>query len=412
MPTHFIHVGDLHLGNQQYGLTARFNDFGRAFLEVVDYAVAQQVDFFLIAGDLFHKQAIDPLTLLQAVEGLGRLRAATIPVVAIEGNHDRSRYRDAFSWLEFLNDQHYLHLLSTPPGTLDLVAWDDHERQGSFIDLGNVRIYGVQYLGAALPNVLPPLIERLPDRDSHAADYTIFMLHAGLEGEVPNASDTLTHNQVAPLKEHIDYLALGHIHKQYERDGWIYNPGALEACSIEESAWPRGFYHVQIDDSQPPEHTAHLIEPPRRVFHRLTFGVDHCSSPTDLYEQLTTYLTRQQQTLPASEKPVVELRLQGVLPFDRADLDLDHLRSMVETALQPLVVRLKNDTRPTEFAVAVAQDVSREVLERSVLRELIERDGRYRQHAEAWATLMMDVKERALARSNPADIVDLLKALP
>jgi predicted aminopeptidase len=85
---------------------------------------------------------------------------------------------------------------------------------------------------------------------------------------------------------------------------------------------------------------------------------------------------------------------------------------MVETALQPLVVRLKNDTRPTAFAVAVEQDVSREVLERSVLRELIERDGRYRQHAEAWATLMMDVKERALARSNPADIVDLLKALP
>ena len=98
----FVHTADNHLGYEQYGFKERFNDFARAFYSVMDDAIARKADLVIIAGDLFNKRAIDALTLIQAEAGLQKLKDAGIPAIAIEGNHDRSYYRDGISWLQFL----------------------------------------------------------------------------------------------------------------------------------------------------------------------------------------------------------------------------------------------------------------------------------------------------------------------
>jgi exonuclease SbcD len=108
MKCKFLHFSDVHLGYQQYNHKERFNDFGRAFLHIVGQAIAERVDFVILGGDLFQKRAIDPPTLVQAMEGLGRLKEAGIPVAAVEGNHEHAHYRDVFSWMEFLADRGYL----------------------------------------------------------------------------------------------------------------------------------------------------------------------------------------------------------------------------------------------------------------------------------------------------------------
>src|SRR5579863_7136015 len=110
MKASFIHVADTHLGNEQYGKRERFNDFSQAFWDIMDEAAQYPVDFVVIAGDLFNKRAIDAMTLIHAIEGLKKLRDKGIPVIAIEGNHDRSYYRDGTSWLQFLCHQGYLKL--------------------------------------------------------------------------------------------------------------------------------------------------------------------------------------------------------------------------------------------------------------------------------------------------------------
>ncbi len=52
------------------------------------------------------------------------------------------------------------------------------------------------------------------------------------------------------LKSLVDYLALGHTHKRFEIDGWAFNPGSLEACSIDEYREERGLYLVEVDDER------------------------------------------------------------------------------------------------------------------------------------------------------------------
>ncbi|MGB6423382.1 MAG: DNA repair exonuclease, partial [Anaerolineales bacterium] len=209
MPITFLHFSDVHLGYQQYGDRERFNDFGRAFLKAVDVAIEKRVDFVLISGDLFHKSAIDPPTLLQAANGIDSLRNAGISVVAIAGNHDRAKYRDHISWLDYLAERGYITLLnpSFEEAGIVLKPWDGHA--GAYVDFGPVRVLGVPYLGSSIKTVVAELPSALDAIRDENVRFNILMMHAGLEGEMLHVTGELTQNELNSLHEHIDYLALG-----------------------------------------------------------------------------------------------------------------------------------------------------------------------------------------------------------
>src|SRR5690554_1179188 len=100
MPVRFLHFADCHLGYWQYNHRDRYNDFGRAFIDVIEVAQREKVDFVLLAGDLFHKRSIEALTLNQAMNGLERLKAAGIPCIAVEGNHELAYQNERLGWVE------------------------------------------------------------------------------------------------------------------------------------------------------------------------------------------------------------------------------------------------------------------------------------------------------------------------
>ena len=53
-------------------------------------------------------------------------------------------------------------------------------------------------------------------------------------------------DDIQPLRHRINYLALGHFHKQFILEDWIYNPGSTEAaCSIDNS-FKRGIFLAEI----------------------------------------------------------------------------------------------------------------------------------------------------------------------
>ena len=407
----FIHVADIHLGYQQYGCQERFNDFSQVFLYIVEQAIEQQVNFLLVAGDLFEKRTVDPLAMRVAVEGLNKLREANIPVIAVEGNHERAHYRDQYSWVDFLNGLGYLSLLNPrfEKGTAILEPHGDEG--GAYVDLpGGVRIYGLKYFGASTSKVFGLFADALAEMNHSQIQFIIVMAHAGLEGQLPRYSGTLTHNDLAPLQEHVDYLALGHIHKPYAVDGWIYNPGSPETWSIEEVAWPeRGFYVVDILPNSKPSHQARLIPTPRRPYHRLRLEVDTLTEPNAVYDAVGKLLKRELGGISREPAPVVELTLRGVLPFNRFDLDLDYVKDLVDEAYSPLLARVRNMTTPADFEVTVDVEASRPELERAIVRELLERDARYRPAAEAWTRIALEVKRLALEDSTPEAVIDYLR---
>jgi exonuclease SbcD len=407
----FMHIADIHLGYQQYGSGERFDDFGHVFLHIVQQAIDRDIDFLLLAGDLFEKRTVDPLAMRVAVEGFRRLGKADIPVVAVEGNHEKAYYRDQYSWLDFLDGLGYLHLLNPGFGEGRAILEPYGEEGGAYLDLpGGVRVYGIKYYGASTGKVFGLFAEALGEIDDGDVQFTILVAHAGLEGQLPRYSGTLTHNDLAPLREQIDYLALGHIHKPYSIDGWIYNPGSAETWSIEETAWPeRGYFLVDIQPGDNPNHQAQLLIPPRRPFHRSRLEVDALTEPNSLYDAVRKLLQRESNRVPREPAPVVELTLSGILPFNRLDLDLDFVKALVEEAWSPLITRIQNRTTPADFEVAVDVEASRPELERAIVRELLERDARYRPAAEEWAQVALDVKRLALEGSTPETVIDHLR---
>ncbi|MBU0494409.1 MAG: hypothetical protein KKB13_21375, partial [Chloroflexi bacterium] len=282
---------------------------------------------------------------------------------------------------------------------------------GAYVDLpGGVRVYGLKYYGAATGKAYNAFAEALANMNHQGVDFVILLSHAGLEGQLPRYSGTLTYDDLAPLRKHIHYLAFGHIHKPYAVDQWIYNPGSPETRSIEESAWPeRGYYLVEIQPGRNPDHQAELVSTPRRPFHRFRLEVDTLTTPNAVYDAVRALLKREGRHVVRNPAPVVELTLSGVLPFSRFDLDLDYVEGLVKEAWAPLLARVRNMTTPADFEIAVDMEASRPELEQAIVRELLERDARYRPAAEEWARVALDVKRLVLESSAPEAVIETLR---
>lgn len=432
MRASFIHVADTHLGYEQYGVRERFNDFSRAFWEIVEDALVRNVDFMVIAGDLFNKRAIDALTLIHAIEGLKKLRDRNIPVIAIEGNHDRSYYRDGISWLQFLCYQGYIKLLAPvmQNGEPQLTPWSSDTMLGSYVDLldGQLRVYGLPWQGAATSRTLEGMAQALKaaqtDEDERQIRYRLLMMHTGVDGIVPRVQGLPTMAQFQPLHEQIDYLALGHVHKPYEFDGWMYNPGSTETCGAEESQWEdRGYYYVEIDTDEPeriiqPErkervHHATRLVSQRRSFVRYDLRVDSLTEPEALYKRLEDYCRREGPAY-VGVRPVVQIHLIGILAFDAGSLDQQRMEELVRHFFEPLHVRIDNNTSDQDYAPDDGDIDGRDrtlwhELERRIFEELVGLDSRYLPAKEQWSAVLSELKSSALHKESPEQIAQFLR---
>lgn len=91
----FIHTADIHFGMENYGkidaqtgIHSRLLDFKKSFDTCVDYAIDQQVDLFVFAGDAYKTAHPTPTQQKLLMQSFMRLYQAKIPVVIVVGNHD------------------------------------------------------------------------------------------------------------------------------------------------------------------------------------------------------------------------------------------------------------------------------------------------------------------------------------
>jgi DNA repair exonuclease SbcCD nuclease subunit len=86
-----VHIGIRYSYRLDFrtGLSQRTLDFIKALERVVDYAIKEKIDIFVICGDLFDRVTIGPTLLRQVRERIWqKLLVNHIPIVLTGGNHD------------------------------------------------------------------------------------------------------------------------------------------------------------------------------------------------------------------------------------------------------------------------------------------------------------------------------------
>lgn len=410
----FLHLADIHLGFDRYGSAERTKDFFYAFNDVVEkYAIQDPVDFVVIAGDLFEHRMIQPGVLNQAQVVLSALKEANIPVFAIEGNHDNRPYGISTSWLRYLSDWGLLHLLEPDTAIADrftLAEWDG--RRGGYIDLDcGVRIVGSSWYGTSAPIAIRQLaaaIAQLPPPPMH----TIVLFHHGLEGQIARYRGALRYDDLLPLKNvGVDYLALGHIHKQYTIEDWVFNPGSIEANSIEESGYKRGVFQVTLAASDM------AVQLQQDYYQRPIVRLRLATQGTELMDEVIEMAVAVIDEAIAShrwkleDQPIIELKVTGRLGFSRLDLDVRALQQHLQDRSHALVFLLKFEAESVDYASPLDEDRDRHHIEQEIYTDLLSANSTYKSEAEQLSTVLIEMKRSHLDGASEEDLYSQISQL-
>ncbi len=346
----FVHMADIHLGYRQYGSEERALDFAQAFLRAVKFAIERKVDFIIIAGDLFHKRSeMDPATLAQASKVLEKARKADIPVVAVEGNHDSTYFRDSYSWMDYLA-AHDLLINLKPSFDNGIVVEEWNGQNGSYVDIGDARIYGMKYYGSMTEKVLEMYAPKI-----RKGGFTVFTAHVGIEGYM-NIYGCIPASKLHRLKGRVDYVALGHIHRSFVEDSFIFNPGSLETCEVSEYGVERGLFYVEYDEKLKYE----LVRFKGRDFIVLNINIDE-EGLSGLEEKLRKF---------KAEKPVVHLSISCKRETKR-NLGEEAVKEVVKE-IDPLVVKTSWSVSDGIFTPVLD---NRKDIEKGVIEQLVQNYG-------------------------------------
>ena len=269
-----LHFSDLHIGVENYGridpqtgLSTRLVDFLTSLDEVVEYALSQDVDLVLLAGDAYKGRDPSQTQQRELAKRLAQLSTAGVPVFLLAGNHDlphavgRATAVEIFHTLQvpnlYVGDELKTYTLPTRNGPLQIVAlpWprrsgllSREESRGLTIDQVRERIEdlytrGVQHCVQALDPSVPAIL---------TGHVTINGAEAGTERSMMLGRDHVLFPS-AVHKGELDYVALGHIHKHQvlRQDPLVVYSGSLQKVDFSEEGDTKGFCVVDLDPSAP-----------------------------------------------------------------------------------------------------------------------------------------------------------------
>jgi DNA repair protein SbcD/Mre11 len=409
----FLHIADVHLGFDHYDNRTRTKDFYLALHDVLQkHAIDAKVDFVVVAGDLFEHRMIQPAILAQAKDCFEQVKAAGIPVIAIEGNHDNRPYGTRTNWLQYLADDGLVMLLEPTTGETGVLyePWDGVA--GGYIDLAcGVRVCGSSWYGSSAPKAVATLAAAIAQLPTHDGP-TVMLFHHGLEGQIARYQGALRYDDLLPLqKAGVNYLALGHIHKSYAVEGWIFNPGSLEANSIQEADFDRGAFLVEISNEgiQAELQTDYY----QRKIVRLRHNTNGQESLSELEEAAIAVLEKaiQKKQLKIEDEAIVELRIEGKVGFDRLDLDTRKLQQQLQEMSNALIFLLRYNVESTEYQTPLIEDANRGQIEQDVFLDLLTAHNSYKKNADRLAQGLIELKDMNLKGDSEEEMYEYVAGL-
>jgi DNA repair exonuclease SbcCD nuclease subunit len=319
-----LHTADVHLGARHADLgdaavAQRERQFA-AFRASVDLALAEHVDLFLVAGDLFDSNTQPRRSVERVAAELARLVEARIRVVLIPGTHDvydRSSIYRAYDLPA---------LAGSRPGD-DYVTVLTPERPWVHLPSLDAVVHGPVFATKRAPH--SPLLD-VAAVAAPAAAWKVCLLHAAIAipGRTDNDEVVITTDEIGASG--LDYLALGHWHSAQiaKVKGVTYAyAGAPEPVAVDQDrAGKVLLVTLEVRDGR------RTVKVEERTVGRTRF--DRLELDAASIESQAALVTR----LRAAANPdlVMEVRLTGVRP-DALDL----VPGEVEEALRGAFLRLR-----------------------------------------------------------------------
>jgi len=311
MPTaRFLHAADLHLGAPLKSLGSRVDEatiarirakVNTAFERLVDAALREEVDFVVLAGDVYDTADRDPGARVRMLRGFTRLHEANIKVFMVHGNHD-----------PLMRD---IVVGTLPDSVVVFPAGRVEQHMVTMRNGAEVLVAGTSFGRTEEPNSLVPMFAELRGRT------IVGVLHTNVGGNDQHGNYAPT--SAAELESSpVHYWALGHIHlrsvNRTSRGWWAY-PGNLQGRSTKASeCGPKGALIVEVDGD------GSVLEPrfvdcaPLR-FERIDVPVDELHDIESVHSTAITALT---EAVTASDGVplLVRLELTGTTPSELAFL--------------------------------------------------------------------------------------------
>ncbi len=230
----FIHAADIHLDSPLTGLSAYADApvemlrsaTRHAFTNLVNEAIELQVDFMVIAGDLYDGSWKDHNTGIYFCKEMGRLKKVGIPVYLLFGNHDAES--EMTKKLQLPDNVYTFDAKKTTTFILESLKVALHGR--SFKAKETLENLAIGY---------PEPVQGL---------FNIGVLHTALEGNSAHATYAPCSLDELHAKGY-HYWALGHVHdfQIWQGASTIVFPGNLQGRHIRETG-PRGAVLVTVNE--------------------------------------------------------------------------------------------------------------------------------------------------------------------
>lgn len=276
----FIHAADLHLDSPMTGFSHLPEKIFRKIQEstfaslanIVDTAIAEMVDFVILAGDIFDAEDRSIRAQVRFKKEMERLHASHIPVYIVHGNHDHMEGK----WTH----------LPLP----DNVFIFGHEVECKAFKGENgteVHLYGFSYPSR---HVYERMIQHY--RRKGEADFHIGILHGNLDGKNDHGSYApFTLPELAACN--FDYWALGHIHKRtiLQEDPPIIYPGNIQGRHRKEFG-EKGCYFIELTEAKA---SCRFIETAEVLWEESVLPVSGAASFHDVYLLCAAFIEKKRE---------------------------------------------------------------------------------------------------------------------
>jgi DNA repair protein SbcD/Mre11 len=268
----FIHCADVHLDTPLQGLveypgaptTEIRNATRRAFEKMLDAALTEQVDFVVIAGDLYDTGLKSFESVLFFNKQMARLADAAIEVYLLHGNHDA-----ASKLIKQLRPPKNVHIFRA------------HEPQTFKNETARIALHGQSF---PTPEVTEDLAAKYPPPSE--GFFNIGVLHTNLAGASDHANYAPCSLQTLKNKGY-DYWALGHVHNRQiiATNPYIVYPGNIQGRHGKELG-EKSCELVNVNDAG--AITTTPISTSVVPWIQLDTDASHCVNADAVYEQLRT----------------------------------------------------------------------------------------------------------------------------